>query len=130
MVLRMVRRGLFAAPMLMAGLLLLGGLEWAVSGAVGLLLTLANLWFAGRVLGGVAENNPSALMGAAFAVFGVGLIFLTATAIGLREIAYIHFPVTGITLVVSHVVLTTWEAAGSLLKLPSKAENKELVHGS
>lgn len=130
MVLRMVRRGLVAAPLIAVILGLIGGLDWAASGVIGLALTLGNLWFAGRVLGGVAENNPSALMGAAFAVLGIGLIGLSAAAIALEQIDLIVFPVTGITLVVSHVVLTTWEAAGSLLKLPAKAENKELVHGS
>lgn len=129
MVLRMLRRGLIASPVVAIALFLAGDLAWAVSGLIGLSLTLANLWFAGRVLGGVAENNPQALMGAAFAVLGLGLIGLTAAAIGLKQIDYIVFPVTGITLVVSHIVLVTWEAAGTLLKLPAQAENKELVHG-
>lgn len=129
MVLRMIRKGFFAAPILAVVLFVAGDLPWAVSGLIGLTLTLANLWFAGRVLGGVAENDPQALTGAAFAVFGVGLIGLTVAAIGLKQIDYIVFPVTGITLVVSHIVLVTWEAAGSMLKLPQQAESKELVHG-
>lgn len=130
MVLRMLKRGLFLAPLLALALYLAGGFEWAASGLIGLALTMGNLWFAGRVLGGVAENNPQALMGAAFAVLGIGLIGLSAAAIGLKQIDQINFPVTGITLVLSHIVLVTGEAFGSFLKLPSKAENKELVHGS
>lgn len=132
MVQRMVKRGLLVAPVLAIVLAVVGDLSWAVSGLIGLGFTLANLWLAGRVIGGVAENAPHLLLPAALGAFTAGLLVLTLAAVGLKRVDYIDFPVTGITLVVSHLVLVAWEAAGTLLKLPdrSTSDNKELVHGA
>src|SRR5688572_407708 len=115
MVHRMLKRGALLAPVLIAALWITMDAEAALSGAIGLALTLLNLWVAGRVIGGVAENAPHLLMPAALAAFMFGLIALSVTAVVLKRIEGVDFPVTGITLVVSHLVLVTWEAASSLL---------------
>jgi hypothetical protein len=117
MVHRMIRRGLVLAPILAAGLWLFGSLEWAVSGVAGIALTLANLWFAARIIGGVAERTPSLLLPAALASFFLGLLGLTGIALALRAADAVYFPVTGFVLIGSHLGLVLWEAAGSYAKI-------------
>lgn len=132
MVHRMIRRGLITSPLIVVALGIAGGPAWGISAAIGIALTLGNLWLAGRIIGGVAENAPHMLLPAGLAAFIGGLIVLAAVAVGLKQIDYLSFAVTGITLVVLHLALVTWEAADTFLKLPqtSTSDNKELVHGA
>jgi hypothetical protein len=132
MVHRMIKRGLILSPLIVFAFVIAGDVAWGVSAAIGIALTLGNLWVAGRIIGGVAENAPQALLPAGMAAFGGGMLILTAIAVGLKRIEYLEFAVTGITLVVLHIVLVSWEAANTFLKLPPKSasDNKELVHGA
>ena len=116
MVRRMARRALFLSPVVIAVVALVAAirgedpLEWGVSAAVGLALTLGNLWLAARIIGGVAENNPTLLLPAAMISFMLGLALLTAAAFALKATDFIYFPVTGLTLIGAHLVLVLWEA--------------------
>lgn len=114
MVGRMIKRGLLMAPVVVLVLGLIGGTEWALSGAIGLAMTLANLWLAARIIGGVAENRPELLLAAAMAAFILGLGALTVVAIALRGIEAVSWPVAGLTLIAAHFVLVTFEAARNL----------------
>ena len=117
MVRRMARRGLFLSPFVIVALALFGAargedpLVWGLSAAVGLAMTLANLWLAARIIGGVAENNPNLLLAAAMVSFMLGLALLTGVAFALKATDLIYFPVTGFTLIGAHLVLVLWEAA-------------------
>ncbi len=113
MVKRMIVRGLYLAPLLFAALWLWNGSEYALSGLVGLAMTLANLWLAAQVIGRVAENNPKLLLAAGMIAFALGLAILTLIAIAVKATDVVNFPVTGITLIVAHMVLVLWEAAGA-----------------
>ncbi len=113
MVKRMARRGLMLAPILIAALWIAGGPEWALSGAIGLGMTLLNLFISARLIGGVAEKNPLLLMPVAMATYMFGLLILTGIALVLRALEVGYFPVIGITLVGSHLGLVLWEAAGA-----------------
>lgn len=124
MVKRMVRRGLFLAPAVVAVLALLGGPAFGVSAAAGIALAVANLWLAGRIIGGLAENRPELLLAGAFAAFFLGFVFLAAAAILLRRAEWIDFPVAGITMVGAHLTLVTWEAADAFLKLPASGPQR------
>jgi hypothetical protein len=117
MVHRMIRRGLVLAPILAVLLGLFGSLEWAVSGVAGIAMTLANLWLAARIIGGVAERNPGLLLSAALASFFLGLLGLTGIALALRAADAVYFPVTGFVLIGSHLGLVLWEAAGAYDKV-------------
>ncbi|MFN2489189.1 MAG: hypothetical protein ABR529_05545 [Actinomycetota bacterium] len=120
MVHRMIRMGLFAAPAVVAILWAWGGAEAAVSSAVGLVMALANLWLAGRIIGGVADNNPQLLLAAAMVAFGAGLGLLTGSTLALQALDLVSFPVAGLTLIGTHLVLVTWEAARAYpVKSPS-----------
>jgi hypothetical protein len=110
---RIALRAAALAPILAGGLWLAGGGRWAVSGLVGLALTVANLWMAGRILGGIAESNPNLLLPVGVAVFAFGFILLAGVALALKAADAIFFPVTGFVLVGSHLGLVLWEAAGA-----------------
>lgn len=113
MVRRMFSRSLYVAPVLIAGLWLLQGSLWAVSGAAGIAMTLLNLFIAGRIIGSVAENTPRLLLPAAMVALTLGLAVLTGIAFALKASDLVHFPVTGITLVGTHLLLVLWEGAGA-----------------
>jgi hypothetical protein len=74
-------------------------------------MTIGNLWLSARIIGGVAEKNPKLLLAAAMIAFTLGLAVLTAIAFALQAFDLVTFEVTGITLIVSHLVLVLWEAA-------------------
>ena len=113
MVRRMTMKAVVVAPLLLASLWILGGPRYAWSGAVGLVMTLANLWLAARIIGGVAENNPGLLLLAGLAAFGFGLALLTGIAFLLQTRELVFFPVTGFVLVGGHLILVLWEASGA-----------------
>lgn len=113
MVRRMVRRGLLVAPLVVVVLTAFGGLRYGVSAAAGLAMTLLNLWLSARIIGGVAEHNPDLLLPAGLATFTLGLVLLTVISLGLRAADLVYFPVTGLVLIGSHLLLVLWEAAGA-----------------
>ena len=123
MVARMVKRGLLAAPVLIAALWALGGPGWAISGAIGLAMTVGNLWLSARIIGGVAETNPKLLLPAGMIAFMLGLGVLTAIAFALQAVELVTFKVTGLTLIASHFVLVLWEAARAYPVKPVAAED-------
>jgi hypothetical protein len=124
MVRRMILRGLVLAPVIVAALWLWRGQTYAWSGAVGLALTLGNLWLSARIIGGVAESSPQLLMPAALATFALGLLLLTAVALALQSADLVFFPVTGFVLIGSHLGLVLWEAAGAYGRIDSPTEQR------
>ncbi len=119
MVRRMITRSLYVAPALSLILWLWKGADYAFSGAVGLAMTLLNLLLAARIIGGVADKSPKLLFPAAMIALTLGLALLTGIAFALRALDLVYFPVTGLTLVGSHLLLVLWEGAGAY-----KVENK------
>jgi hypothetical protein len=113
MVRRMATRGLLIAPFVVIAVALFGGTRYGLSAAVGIALTLLNLWLSGWIIGGVADKSPELLLPAALATFTLGLLLLTGIALGLRAADLVYFPVTGVVLVGSHLLLVLWEAAGA-----------------
>ena len=124
MVRRMVVRGLLLTPVVALVLLALTGVDGALAGAIGLVLTVLNLWLGGRILGGLAENRPDLLLVGAMVALVVAFALTGGALIALEQVDFIDFQVAAITLVASHLVLVTWEAADRLLRLPP-AEPKE-----
>ena len=110
---------LIVSPLILLGLLLWGGTEWALSGAVGIGMTILNLYISGFFIGKVAERNPSLLLPVGMATFMLGLMVLTLIAVALRAADVVYFPVTGFTLVGVHLLVVLLEAAGAYKKIPS-----------
>ena len=113
MVVRMARRAVFILPVLVVALWIAGGPLWALSGAIGVAMTLGNLWASARIIGGVADNNPALLLIAAMVAFTLGLVLLGAIAFGLQALDIAHFPVVGFTLIGTHLVLVIAEAGAA-----------------
>lgn len=111
MVRRMAIKGIFLGLLTTIVLWLIGGNEWGISAAVGVAMTIGNLFFAGVVIGRIADNSPQLLVVAAMVAFILGLAILTGIAFVLRAADLVYFPVTGLVLVGSHLVLVLWEAA-------------------
>jgi hypothetical protein len=111
MVHRMLKRGALVAPFVIAVLWIWKGSDMGISVAVGIAMALANLWLAGRVIGGVAENRPQLLLAGAMVAFTLGLVFLTAVGLLLQATGIVTFKITGVALIVSHLGLVLWEAA-------------------
>ncbi len=118
MVRRMAVRGMLVAPLVVAALWLFGSSRWALSGGIGLALTLLNLWLAARIIGAIADRSPHLLLPGALAAFALGLALLLGLALALRAIDLVYFPVTGFTLIGSHFGLVLWEAAGAYGRIP------------
>ena len=113
MVVRMAKRALFLAPFVVGALWIFASPIWALSGAVGIAMTLGNLWVSARIIGGVADNNPTLLLIAAMVAFTLGLAVLAGVAFGLQALEIVHFPVVGFTLIGSHLVLVVAEAGAA-----------------
>ena len=117
MVRRMIRRGLLFAPLVIATLWVMGGPRYGAAAAAGIALTLANLWCAGRIIGGLAENRPELLVVGAIAALVVGMGFVVVGLLVLRSIEYIDLTVAGLVLIGSHLGVVIWEAADAFLKI-------------
>jgi hypothetical protein len=113
MVRRMTRRAFLLAPVIVAAVWAFSDARGALSAAVGLAMTLGNLWLSARLIGGVAEKTPALLLPVALATFALGLLLLTGVALGLRAADLVDFPITGFTLIGTHLGLVLWEAAGA-----------------
>ena len=129
MVKRMLRRGALVLVLVALVLAVLDGPESSLSGSLGVALALLNLWVAGRIIGGIAENAPHLLMPAALASFVFAGLLLTVSGVVLQDSTAIDFKVTGVALVATHLLLVTWEAASSLLKI-DPAKGQAITHGS
>ena len=119
MVRRMALRALTVAPVVIGGLWFWGGSEYGLSAAMGIAMTILNLWLSGRIIGGVAERSPHLLMPAALASFMLGLLVLTGIALMLRGVDEVYFPVTGFVLIGSHLLVVLWEAGSAHDKVHS-----------
>lgn len=121
MVRRMALRALALSPLIIGALWIWEGNRYALSGAIGIAMTILNLWLSARLIGGVADKNPQYLMPAAIATFMFGLLVLTGIALLLRSFEAVYFPVTGFVLIGSHLVVVLWEAAGNQEKVQKSA---------
>jgi len=119
----MVRRGLWLTPGVALIGAVIGGLEGFLAAIVGLALTIVNLWFGGRVLGGLAENRPDLLLAGVVLVLLIAFAATIGALVALKQVDFIAFPLTAIIFAGSHLILVTWEAADRFLKpepTPSK----------
>ena len=104
-----VRRALFAAPVLLAICAVLWGGHGAVSCAAGLAVVVANFLLSALIMTQSAKISVTLMMGAA--LFGyllrLGLIFLAFWVV--HDMAWMHRMAFGLTIVVTHLGLLFWE---------------------
>lgn len=105
----MVRRGLFAAPVIVLVSSLIWGSDGAWSSLYGLGLVLANFVLSATLIATTARISIGLMMGAV--LFGylvrLGLIFLAVWLV--RDLSWISIPALGATIIVSYLGLLAWE---------------------
>jgi len=129
MVRRMATRALWIAPIVIGATSIFGGSRYGISAAAGLAMTVGNLLFAGRIIGGVAERTPQLLLPVGLAAFALGLLLLTAVMFALQAIDIVYIPVTGFVLIGSHLLLVLWEAAGTYGRIDSAERTEDPARG-
>jgi hypothetical protein len=113
----MVKRGLLVAPavILVAGLI--RGIDGAASAAIALAIVFANFLAAAFVVSWAASISAKAAGAAAMGGYIVRLAVIVLALWAFHSASWIDFPTLGITLVLAHVGLLTWEAKHVTLSL-------------
>jgi len=105
----MIKRGLVAAPIIIAICGVIWGGDGAWSAAYGIAIVLANFAIAAAIIAMAARISIALLMGAT--LFGylirLGLIFLAVFAV--KDASWISLPALGATIIVTHLGLLFWE---------------------
>jgi hypothetical protein len=104
-----VKRGLIAAPAMIALCLVIWGADGAWSSAYGIAIVLANFVLAAALVTFTAKISVGVMMGAV--LFGyllrLGLIFAAVWLV--QDAAWISFPALGATIIITHLGLLMWE---------------------
>lgn len=105
----MIKRGLIAAPVLIAICGVIWGLDGVWSSAYGIAIVLANFALAAASIASAARISLGLMMAAT--LFGyiirLALIFLAVWLV--RDAAWISFPALGSTIIITHLGLLFWE---------------------
>jgi hypothetical protein len=104
-----VKKGLYAAPVIVAVCAVFAGLDGAFSALYGVGLVLVNFAFSAGLVAGTARISLGLMMGAVmFGYIGrLGLIFLAVILV--RDASWISLTALGLTIIVTHLGLLVWE---------------------
>lgn len=105
----MVRRGLMAAPVLVALCGVVWGGDGAFSALYGIAVVLVNFSLAAGIVAATARISLGLMMGAVLVGYLVrlGLIFLAVLLV--RDATWISLAALGATIIVTHLGLLLWE---------------------
>jgi hypothetical protein len=103
------RRGLVAAPVIIAVCGVIWGGDGAWSAAYGIAIVLANFLLAAAIIATTARISIATMMGGVLFgyLFRLGLIFLAVWLV--KDAAWISRPALGVTIIVTHLGLLVWE---------------------
>lgn len=105
----MIKRGLLAAPVMLAVCGVIWGMDGVWSSAYGIAIVLANFALAAAFIAVSARISLGLMMAAT--LFGylvrLGLIFLAVWLV--KDAAWISFPALGSTIIITHLGLLFWE---------------------
>jgi hypothetical protein len=105
----MIKRGLIAAPVMIAICGVIWGMDGVWSSAYGIAIVLANFALAAASIASAARISLGLMMAAT--LFGyiirLALIFLAVWLV--RDAAWISFPALGSTIIITHLGLLFWE---------------------
>lgn len=103
------KRGLLAAPVIIAVCLVIWGADGAWSAAYGIVIVLANFLLSAAIIATTARISLGLMMGAV--LFGylirLGLIFIAIWLV--KDATWISLPALGATVIVTHLGLLAWE---------------------
>jgi hypothetical protein len=103
------RRGLIAAPVIIAICGVIWGGNGASSSAYGIAIVLANFLLAAAIIATTARISVGLIMGGVLFgyLFRLGLIFLAVWFV--KDASWISRPALGVTIIVTHLGLLVWE---------------------
>ena len=104
------KRAVFVAPVLMVGFGLFRGWEGAVAAAVGVAIVAGNFVLGGYIMSTAARISLSLYHAAALFGFIIRLGLITASMLLIAAVTDIDRLAMGISVVVSYLVLLSWEA--------------------
>jgi hypothetical protein len=103
------KRGLLAAPVIIAVCFVLWGADGAWSAAYGIAIVLANFVLSAAIIATTARISLGLMMGAV--LFGylirLGLIFIAVWLV--KDAGWVSLPALGTTIIVTHLGLLAWE---------------------
>ncbi len=103
------RRGLLAAPVIIAVCLVIWGADGAWSAAYGITIVLANFLLSAAIIAITARISLGLMMGGV--LFGylirLGLIFIAIWLV--KDASWVSLPALGATVIVTHLGLLAWE---------------------
>ena len=104
-----VKKGLYAAPVIVAVCAVFAGLDGVFSALYGVGLVLVNFGLSAGLVAGTARISLGLMMGAVmFGYIGrLGLIFLAVILV--RDASWISLTALGLTIIVTHLGLLVWE---------------------
>lgn len=105
----LVKRGLMAAPVLLAFAAFIWGLPGLWSAAYGLALVLANFVASATLIALAARISVGWVMGATLFGYLIRLALIFAAVLMVRDADWISFPALGATIIVTHLGLLIWE---------------------
>jgi len=105
----MIKRGLIAAPVLIAVCAVIWGSNGAWSSAYGIAIVLVNFALAAAMIAGAARISLGLMMAAV--LFGylirLALVFLAVWLV--KDTSWISLPALGSTIIITHLGLLFWE---------------------
>jgi len=104
------KRGIFVAPVLALVFGLLQGWQGAVASLVGVAIVLANFLLGGYIMSKAARVSMNMYHAAALFGFLIRLGLITASMLIIANVTNLDRTAMGISVVVSYLVLLSWEA--------------------
>ena len=104
------KRGIFVAPVLMVVFGLLQGWQGAVAALIGVVIVLANFILGGYIMSKAARVSMNMYHAAALFGFLIRLGLITASMVIIANVTNLDRMAMGISVVVSYLVLLSWEA--------------------
>ena len=105
----LVRRGLIAAPVIVAVAGAIWGLDGAFSGAYALALILLNFALAAALISWTAPISLSLMMGAILGGYLLRLGIIFGAVFAVRNASWVDIPALGAVIIVAHLGLLFWE---------------------
>jgi ATP synthase I chain len=114
----LARHGAYIAPAVLVVALLVGGVDGALSAAIGLGLAVANFLVTAAGLGWAARKSPNMLMATAFVGFAIRMgVILGVMLVADALFGWVDVVVLGVTLFATHLGLLFWEIRSVSLTL-------------
>lgn len=104
-----IKRGLIAAPVLIAICGLLWGGDGALSSAYGVALILVNFALSATLIAVTARISLGLMMAAVLFGYLIRLALIMAAVLLVRDASWISLPALGATIIVTHLGLLAWE---------------------